>query len=154
MRGGGGPPRAARPTRLNFNPPATNNRPTSTLRSGVLASSYYERREERSSNNTYHSSKEGTRAEEPAYGPEWEAVRKIVIRRDNYTCTNANCRKVFMPPNHGKLDVHHIIRREKGGPDTANNLRTLCKPCHALEHKHLSKIGYGTNNVGRRKKYR
>jgi 5-methylcytosine-specific restriction endonuclease McrA len=153
MRGGGGPPRAAKPTRLNFGPPP-NSRPTSSLRNGGPPPSFFERREERSSSNSYHSTNEGRRAEEPPYGPEWEATRKLVINRDNYTCTNAHCRKVYRPPNHGKLDVHHIIRREKGGPDTPNNLRTLCKPCHALEHPHLQRIGYGSSKVGKRKKYR
>lgn len=83
------------------------------------------------------------RAEEPAYGPEWKFTCDLVKRRDNYTCTNPRCRVRYAPPNHGKLDCHHIIRREKGGPDTPDNLRTLCKPCHALEHPHLQRMGYG-----------
>ena len=83
------------------------------------------------------------RASEPTYGPEWAAVRAIVLKRDNYTCTNPRCRVVFRPPKHGRLDAHHIKPREQGGPDTPSNLRTLCKPCHALEHKHLERMGYG-----------
>lgn len=94
--------------------------------------------------------KYASRAEEPPYGPEWAFTCKLVKKRDNYTCTNPRCRVRHAPPNHGKLDVHHIIRRERGGPDTPDNLRTLCKPCHSLEHPHLRKIGYGQP---KRKKY-
>lgn len=120
MRSFGGPPKQARPVKINFDNPTTRK---------PIKSSY--------------SSTENKRSEEPPYGPEWERVRQEVIRRDNYTCTNASCRKRYPPPKHGRLDVHHIIRREKGGADLPYNLRTLCKPCHALEHKHLLKIGYG-----------
>jgi 5-methylcytosine-specific restriction endonuclease McrA len=130
----GGPPKSARPVKLSFSNHTVGRRADSPR---------YEKRAEKRAN--------GTRAEEPPYGPEWEAIRQIVIRRDNYTCTNPSCRKVFRPPKHGKLDVHHIKRRERGGPDTPDNLRTLCKPCHALEHPHLLKIGYGQAKKKRRK---
>lgn len=117
-RGGFGPPKAARPVKLAFD---SNKRPSSS----VFASSA------------------GTRAPEPPYGPEWAATRKFVLQRDNYTCTNRECRVVYRPPKHGRLDAHHIKPREKGGPDTPDNLRTLCKPCHAKEHSHLERMGYG-----------
>jgi len=130
-RGGFGPPRSARPVKLSFSEhtPGRASKPNNQRRTFG---------EKPSSGEKYAS-----RAEEPPYGPEWKFTCDLVKRRDNYTCQNSKCRVVYRPPYHGKLDCHHIIRREKGGPDTPDNLKTLCKPCHALEHKHLQKIGYG-----------
>ena len=123
MRGRGfGPPKAARSPRLNFDSP-TPSRFTAS--------------------KSWASSDSSGRSDEPAYGPEWAATRKKVLQRDNYTCTNSACRVVHRPPYHGRLDAHHIRARREGGPDTVDNLRTLCKPCHAREHKHLERMGYG-----------
>lgn len=131
MRGRGfGPPRGARPVKLNHGG-HTAGRASKPKRFNGFG--------ERPGNGEKYAG----RAEEPPYGPEWEFVCKLVKQRDNYTCTNSSCRAYFPPPKHGRLDVHHIIRREKGGPDTPDNLRTLCKPCHAKEHPHLQRIGYG-----------
>lgn len=129
-RGFGGPPRSARPVKLNHGGHITG-RSAKTFRTDRFG--------ERPSNGERYAK----RAEEPPYGPEWVRVCKLVKQRDGYTCTNPKCRAYFPPPMHGKLDVHHIIRREKGGPDTPDNLRTLCKPCHADQHAHLKRIGYG-----------
>ena len=119
-RGIGGPPRGARPVKLNWDTPSP-----------------------RSVTTTITFDKYDARADEPPYGPEWNAVRQQVLCRDNYTCTNPNCRVVYRPPKHGRLDAHHIKARRKGGTDTVDNLKTLCKPCHALEHSHLLRLGYG-----------
>lgn len=29
-------------------------------------------------------------------------------------------------------EVHHIVALEHGGPDTDENARNLCKPCHLI----------------------
>ena len=51
--------------------------------------------------------------------------RKVVLERDNYTCQY--CR------HQGKssyMDVHHIIPVIEGGPNTPENMITLCRKCH------------------------
>ena len=52
----------------------------------------------------------------------WKQIRKEVIRSDNYTCQACGTKK--------NLTVHHIIPRDKGGPDDTSNLITLCTRCH------------------------
>lgn len=52
-----------------------------------------------------------------------ENLRKATLMRDNYTCFECgkqNCR----------LEVHHINPKRLKGPDTLNNLITLCDSCH------------------------
>lgn len=115
-----GPPKSSKATKLNFN-------------YHIVGRKF----------QTERKSERGVRADEPTYGPEWAAVSAAVKRRDDYTCTNRECGVIYRPPMHGKLDVHHIKPRRQGGRDTPDNLRTLCKPCHALEHAHLQKMGYG-----------
>lgn len=34
-------------------------------------------------------------------------------------------------------EVHHIVPRASGGPDSSDNLITLCKPCHKSIHKSI-----------------
>lgn len=61
------------------------------------------------------------------YGEDWEDLRKAVLERDDHTCQR--CRE-----ERGPLQVHHIIPRSQGGSDTLENLITLCRPCHAVQH--------------------
>ena len=55
---------------------------------------------------------------------EWEELKKLVWRRDNYTCQVCGKRPSYQ--------VHHIIPRRKGGKDELSNLVTLCGLCHML----------------------
>ncbi len=52
--------------------------------------------------------------------------RKKVYRRDGYRCALCDSTKY--------LQLHHVVPRGKGGPDTEQNLITLCADCHALAH--------------------
>jgi hypothetical protein len=61
------------------------------------------------------------------YGDEWENLRKTVLKRDDHTCQR--CRE-----ERGPLQAHHITPRSRGGSDTLENLITLCRPCHAVQH--------------------
>ena len=36
----------------------------------------------------------------------------------------------------GRLDPHHVLRRSQGGPDTPDNLVTLCRAHHEYVHGH------------------
>ena len=57
---------------------------------------------------------------------QWRALRKSVLVRDKYTCY-----RCFKQNKSGQgLSVHHIIPRDVGGQDEADNLITLCHPCH------------------------
>jgi len=61
------------------------------------------------------------------YGDGWENLREKTLQRDNY-----RCQRCF--ENRGPLQAHHIVPRSDGGPDTLNNLVTLCRPCHGTQH--------------------
>ncbi len=62
----------------------------------------------------------------------WQEVRGIVLARDKRACRECGERP---PPN--ELDVHHLIPRAAGGPDSASNCVTLCDGCHAGRHLNL-----------------
>lgn len=63
------------------------------------------------------------------YGPNWDKVRALVRRRDNYICQNCGC-----PENGAPHHVHHKIPfRQFTSYILANqldNLITLCPTCH------------------------
>jgi hypothetical protein len=54
-----------------------------------------------------------------------EALKMRVKRKANFTC--CWCQK-----NISKVDIHHIIPQEDGGPDTEDNAAPLCGSCHTL----------------------
>jgi hypothetical protein len=49
-------------------------------------------------------------------------TRAAVIERDGGRCVECEAG--------GPFEVHHIIRYIDGGPNTPDNLQTLCVPCH------------------------
>lgn len=55
-----------------------------------------------------------------------KAQRKTIYRRDGFRCALCDSTKY--------LQLHHVIPRGEGGPDTAQNLITLCSDCHAMAH--------------------
>jgi len=67
------------------------------------------------------------------YGPEWDKLRRKVYERDNYTCQrcgyNSRRSKKSIP-----IQAHHIIPKSNGGSDTMDNLITLCRCCHGVQH--------------------
>lgn len=52
--------------------------------------------------------------------------RKAVYRRDGYRCALCDYSQ--------HLQLHHVVPRGEGGPDSEQNLITLCAECHALAH--------------------
>ena len=58
---------------------------------------------------------------------QWERVRRIVLKRDGYRCTE--CGRA------GRLEVDHIIPHHLGGLPNPSNLRTLCRDCHIKRHR-------------------
>jgi len=61
-------------------------------------------------------------------GEAYKALARKVHRRDGWRCRNPECRS----PRH--LAAHHIVPRSRGGPDTEDNLITLCARCHSELH--------------------
>jgi hypothetical protein len=52
------------------------------------------------------------------------SIRDSIVRRDRFICQSCGRRT--------KGQVHHILSRGQGGPDTPSNLVTLCGRCHML----------------------
>lgn len=61
---------------------------------------------------------------------QWEILRKIILKRDKYTCQNCYAANL-------QLDVHHIVPVGNHGTNHLSNLVTLCNPCHILVHPHM-----------------
>jgi len=53
-------------------------------------------------------------------------VKRQVRERDAETCQECGATGVG-------LEVAHIVAYRNGGPNTADNLRLLCRPCHNAE---------------------
>ena len=54
--------------------------------------------------------------------------RKLVLRRDNYTC--GYCRKKF---NNSSLTIDHVVPKSAGGGNSFSNCVTACLPCNSLK---------------------
>ncbi len=66
--------------------------------------------------------------------------KKRARKRDNEQCQI--CGDV-LPIKYGRLEVHHIDYRCKGGSDQLENLVTLCDLCHAVKHEHMGPAWVG-----------
>lgn len=91
---------------------------------------------------TRHSTAKARKAEADAL---WRATCKAVDTRDGKACRA--CDKRSDPEATGLLargHRHHLVYRSAGGPDTPENLVTLCAECHAAEHANRLRIE-GTN---------
>jgi 5-methylcytosine-specific restriction endonuclease McrA len=55
----------------------------------------------------------------------WRALRLQVLRRDRFICVECGALAV---------EVDHLVERERGGRDDAENLRSLRESCHAERH--------------------
>ena len=56
-------------------------------------------------------------------------VRREVLARDKHRCQAPGCGRTRF------LEVHHIVSRQQGGSNGAENLTTLCASCHRLWHE-------------------
>jgi hypothetical protein len=65
-----------------------------------------------------------------------DRIRRLVLARD---------RKCRVPWCHNtrRLDVHHIVHRQHGGPTELRNLCALCRSCHRQHH--LGQLGIAGN---------
>ena len=79
--------------------------------------------------------KEDPTNDQPPKPENWGEIRKAVYRRDNYHCTN--CASAGGPHGDTELHADHVLPRSRGGSDTLQNLRTLCRSCHQARHAQL-----------------
>jgi len=66
------------------------------------------------------------------YPPDWQARRRRVLRRDDYTCRACGLRSTRVDDI--SFDVDHVVPKSDGGSHALDNLQTLCLPCHAKKH--------------------
>jgi len=59
----------------------------------------------------------------------WHVLATACKERDGHRCRQCKRRRRGMI-----LHAHHIIPRSAGGPDTLDNLATLCRRCHETVH--------------------
>ena len=52
-------------------------------------------------------------------------LRDLVLRSYDYSCCICSAKDIT-------LDLHHIIPRRLGGPNTFENLIPVCKTCHTI----------------------
>jgi 5-methylcytosine-specific restriction endonuclease McrA len=57
----------------------------------------------------------------------YEHLRQQVLRRDSWRCQSCGAMS--------NLEVHHKQFRSHSGPDSKENLITLCTRCHADIHR-------------------
>jgi Restriction endonuclease len=71
------------------------------------------------------------------YPPDWDARRKAVYERDNYTCQDCGLRSGPHAGDGGAiLHAHHLISLRDGGRHHLANLVTVCQYCHDGIHGH------------------
>ena len=57
---------------------------------------------------------------------DYKSLRNRVLERDKWHCQDCGSSK--------DLQAHHLIKRSKLGPDSLDNLITLCSSCHPKRH--------------------
>jgi 5-methylcytosine-specific restriction endonuclease McrA len=57
----------------------------------------------------------------------WRISRKAILTRDAYRCVRCGVSVTSSTAN-----IDHIVPLSKGGTNSTDNLRTLCRPCHVL----------------------
>lgn len=55
-------------------------------------------------------------------------IYELLYVRDSFQCRHCHSRSNLTP--------HHVIYRSSQGPDTLDNLLTLCMTCHEATHRH------------------
>jgi hypothetical protein len=56
-------------------------------------------------------------------------LRRLVLARDHHRCVVPGCTR------HLFIDLHHLRKTKDGGPNTPDNLITLCSTHHRLHHE-------------------
>lgn len=64
------------------------------------------------------------------YPVQWASVAHRIRCRDGFKCVTCDATDTT-------LDVHHIVYLSRHGTNQQNNLITLCRKCHEIEHERL-----------------
>ncbi|WP_407322199.1 HNH endonuclease [Dickeya ananatis] len=70
--------------------------------------------------------KPGQSRHQRGYGTNWDSLRQLILRRDNYLCVE--CQKAGVV--RAATTVDHIVAKSHGGTDAESNLQSLCWPHH------------------------
>ena len=79
--------------------------------------------------------------------PHWRRLSRFVKVRDGKQCQICGDRE---GDPHCVLHAHHIEPRAQGGPDTPDNVITLCDLCHAVVTRRWHKPWFGSAAVTNR----
>ena len=81
----------------------------------------------------------------------YQALRKGVYERDNFTCYLCGARPDYIPPDYNGrytlwaggrlLEIDHIRPRVFGGDHSIENLRTICNSCNSQKNSQKEKRG-------------
>ena len=66
------------------------------------------------------------------YSGNWDEIKQRVKERDKNECQV--CHVKVRPDGYLKSQCAHKISKSDQGDDNLDNLRTLCIPCHVIEH--------------------
>jgi len=77
-----------------------------------------------------------TKTKDNKYPENWDIIRKIIYKRDNWICQECGI-KCGTKQDNRRIQCHHIDYNTRN--NTADNLITLCASCHA-------KTNYSRNN--------
>ena len=70
-----------------------------------------------------------------------DAIRREVLRRDNYRCLTCEWHHdLWNPSDPRHLEIHHIRAHEKKGENVEENLATVCTVCH--DEIHASRLAF------------
>jgi len=75
------------------------------------------------------------------YPEEWDALRGVVLERDDHRCQGCGT-------GTAELHVHHIVPLGAGGTNVKSNLQTLCASCHKRTHNGVTKLKGGVVTCG------
>jgi len=76
------------------------------------------------------------RRKPPKDDAEWQEAREAVLLRDSHLCQAWAQGNSLGVRCWGRLHVHHILPRSRGGGHASTNLVTLCAAHHDFIHGH------------------
>jgi 5-methylcytosine-specific restriction endonuclease McrA len=77
----------------------------------------------------------------------WNQLSRMVKKRDGQQCQICGDRA---GDPYCVLHAHHILPRAQGGPDSAENVITLCDLCHAVVTRRWHKPWFGSAAIADR----